>query len=578
MTKEFVKRYLDLLALHKMNVLHWHLTEDQGWRIEIKKYPELTNTGAWRTEADGTRYGGFYTQEDIKEIVAYAQSLHISIIPEIEMPGHSVAAIAAYPHLSCTGDTIPVETQWGVFKDIYCAGQESTFEFLEDVLDEVCELFPSPYIHIGGDESPRYRWENCSKCQKRMRSENLKTEAQLQSWFNERIANYLKSKNKIIIGWDEILEGGIPSSAVIQSWRGTEGGEHAVKSFHKAIMSPTSHCYFDYPIEKIDLQKVYSFNPIPSSLETFEANLIIGGECNMWSEHTPQEVVDQFVFPRILGLSEVLWTYPKQRDFKEFYSRVDAHLNRLDLLGVNYGFPSYPAQFNFVFDSISQTLSANLVETMSGVDLSYRLVKNGEGRQVDWEKWKGPITISSDVRIESIAKWRGREFEPKMYRDISVHKGLGKKIDLSYTPSSSYTGGGNDALGDGILGGNNFRNGLWQAVQGQDMEVTFDLGSSTPIREITSHWFHYANAWIFRPESVEFYVSEDGKKWQKLSVKEASIPENDMEEKAIEVSSGNISASGRFIKVKGINNGPCPDWHDAPGAASWLFCDEIVIR
>jgi hexosaminidase len=577
MSKEFVLRYLDLLALHKMNVLHWHLTEDQGWRIEIKKYPELTKTGAWRTEADGSRYGGYYTQEDIKEIVAYAQSLHITIIPEIEMPGHSVAAIAAYPHLSCTGDTIPVETEWGVFKDIYCAGQETTFEFLEDVLDEVCELFPSPYIHIGGDESPRFRWENCDKCQKRMRVENLKSEAELQSWFNERVANYLKSKNKIIIGWDEILEGGIPSTAVIQSWRGMEGGEHAALSGHKAVMSPTSHCYFDYPIEKIDLQKVYSFNPIPPSLETKDANLIIGGECNMWSEHTPQEVVDQYLFPRILALCEVLWTYPDSPDFNEFYSRVDNHLNRLDILGVNYGFPSYPAAFSFVFDPVKQSISANLLESMKDVQLSYRLMQSD--KQIgDWKIWSGPIDMTTDLRIESKAKWRGRDFEPKMSRDISIHKGLGHKPILSYTPSPYYTGGGNNALADGVLGGNNFRNGLWQAVLGEDMEITFDLEKETSIQEISSNWYHYANAWIFRPKALEFYISHDGEKWEKIAKVESQIPDTDSEEKSITFNSGEINVHTRFIKVRAINNGPCPKWHDAPGEPSWLFCDEIIIR
>jgi len=237
MTKEFVKRYIDLLAYHKMNIFHWHLTEDQGWRIEIKKYPKLTSVGAWRTEADGTVYGGFYTQEDIKEVVAYAAERFVNVVPEIEMPGHSVAALAAYPQLSCTGGPFKVETNWGVFKDIYCVGNDSTFIFMQDVLDEVVALFPFKYIHIGGDEAPKYRWENCPKCQKRQKVEKLAHVEELQRYFISRIARYLETKNRSIIGWDEILEGGIPDLATVQSWRGYEGAHTAALAGVNAIVS-----------------------------------------------------------------------------------------------------------------------------------------------------------------------------------------------------------------------------------------------------------------------------------------------------------------------------------------------------
>ena len=284
MSIDFVKRYIDLLAYHKMNVLHWHLTEDQGWRIEIDKYPKLTDVGAWRKEKDGTIYGGFYTKEQIKNVVDYAYKRGVNIVPEIELPGHSVAALAAYPEYSCTGGPFEVEKDWGVFKDIYCAGNDSTFVFLENVLDEIIELFPSKYIHIGGDEAPKYRWENCIKCKKRIQDENIQDTHELQSYFIQRIENYISGKGKKLIGWDEILEGGLANDATVQSWRGFEGALEAVKTGHDAIVSPTSHAYFDYDLDAIDLKKVYNFDPIPAGVPSDKEKHIIGGECNMWTE------------------------------------------------------------------------------------------------------------------------------------------------------------------------------------------------------------------------------------------------------------------------------------------------------
>ena len=276
MTKEFVKRYIDLLAFHKFNTLHWHLTEDQAWRIEIKKYPELTKKGAFRTYDDGSVYGGYYTQEDIKEVVEYAASRFINVVPEIEMPGHSTAAISTYPNLSCTGGPFEVGTFWGIYKDIYCAGNEETFKFLEDVLSEVIELFPSKYIHIGGDEAPKDRWKNCLKCQARIKSENLKDEHELQSYFVKRMEKFINSKGKQIIGWDEILEGGLAPEATVQSWRGVKGAIDAAKQGHDVIVSPTSHCYFDYPVDVTDMQKVYLFDPVPAELTVDEIKHVLG--------------------------------------------------------------------------------------------------------------------------------------------------------------------------------------------------------------------------------------------------------------------------------------------------------------
>jgi hexosaminidase len=348
MTKDFVKRYIDLLAYHKMNVLHWHLTDDQGWRIEIKKYPKLTEIGAWRGKGK-ERYGGFYTQEDVREIVAYAKSRYVTIVPEIEMPGHSLAALASHPELSCTGGPFSVGTQWGVFDDVYCAGSDSTFEFLQEVLSEVIALFPSEYIHIGGDECPKVRWEKCPRCQARLKAEGLKDERELQSYFIHRIEKFLNDKGRRLIGWDEILEGGLAPNATVQSWRGMDGAVTAAKSGHGVIASPTSHCYLDYAQEEapgemlimgfLPIETVYSFEPTPAGLTPEQALHVLGAEGNIWTEHAPQARVDHQVFPRLCALAEVTWSPKAARKWDDFDRRMRVHYRRLDAMGVTYFIP-----------------------------------------------------------------------------------------------------------------------------------------------------------------------------------------------------------------------------------------------
>lgn len=334
-----IKRTIDLLALHKMNRLHWHLTEDQGWRLEIKRYPALTEIGAWRINKDGKRYGGFYTQEEVREIVAYAAARHITVVPEIEMPGHSVAALASYPELGCTGGPYTVANEWGVFEDVYCAGNETVFTFIENVLDEVMMLFPSQYIHIGGDECPKERWKKCPRCQARIKAENLKDEHELQSYFIKRIDAYLTSKGRQLIGWDEILEGGLAPNAIVQSWRGVKGGIAAASQGHDVIMSPTSHCYLDYSYAGIPLEKAYSFEPVPEELTPEQTRHILGLEGNLWSERVPnQDRLDFQVYPRLCALAEVAWSPKELRDWGNFSKRMEVHFRRLDILGVKYGY------------------------------------------------------------------------------------------------------------------------------------------------------------------------------------------------------------------------------------------------
>ena len=354
---EFIKKYIDLLAFYKFNTFHWHLTEDQGWRIEIKKYPKLNEIGSWRKETlvghggktpftyDGVPYGGYYTQNEVKEIVAYAQKRMITVIPEIEMPGHSLAALASYPELGCTGGPYEVATKWGVFEDIYCT-KEETFDFLENVLVEIIELFPSEYIHIGGDEAPKTRWIECVKCQNTINREGLKDEKELQSYFIQRMEKFLNKYDKNIIGWDEILEGGLAPNATVMSWRGTEGGIEAAKMNHDAVMTPGSHCYFDHyqanpksePLAiggYTTLEKVYSYDPIPLDLSEIDSEHILGAQGNVWTEYMiSPEHVEYMILPRMAALSEVVWTGNK--DWIYFQKRITDHFKIYEILGYNY--------------------------------------------------------------------------------------------------------------------------------------------------------------------------------------------------------------------------------------------------
>jgi len=356
-----IKRYIDMLALHKMNTFHWHLTEDQGWRIEIKKYPRLTQIGAYRKETvlgqqkktnnifDGKPYGGFYTQDEVRDIVKYAGSKFITVIPEIEMPGHGIAALTSYPELSCTGGPFEVRKLWGVEDDVFCAGNEHVFTFLQDVLTEVMDLFPSKYIHIGGDLCHNKRWDKFTKCQKRMKDEGLKNEMELQSYFIRRIEKFVSSKGRNIIGWDEILEGGLAPGATVMSWRGEEGGIEAAKSGHNVIMTPGKYTYFCYyQSEKHDgqplalggyvpLELVYGYNPTPKVLSAQEQKHILGLQGCLWSEQiqTP-EILEFMAFPRTFAIAETGWTPESKKNFESFVSRLKVLNKRYDALGITY--------------------------------------------------------------------------------------------------------------------------------------------------------------------------------------------------------------------------------------------------
>jgi hexosaminidase len=358
MPKDFILKYLDYMALHKLNTFHWHLTEDQGWRIEIKKYPRLTEAGSIRKETlvghfgsrsyDGTPTGGFYTQEDVKEIVAYASDRFITVVPEIEMPGHALGALTAYPELGCTGGPYEVATTWGVFDDVYCGGKEETYTFLQDVLTELIPLFPGEYFHIGGDECPKTRWEKCPLCKQKMKDEALRSERELQGYFVQRMGKFLNENGKKLIGWDQILEDGLAPNAAVMAWRGEQGGISAARERHFVVMSPGEYCYLDHyqadpksePLAVggyLPLRKVYGYEPVPAALTEDEAKYVLGAQGNVWTEYMKSpEQVEYMVFPRAAALAEVVWSPKGSRDFENFKGRLTRLAKLYDILGINY--------------------------------------------------------------------------------------------------------------------------------------------------------------------------------------------------------------------------------------------------
>jgi hexosaminidase len=572
---DVIKKYIDLLAFYKMNVFHWHLTEDQGWRIEIDRYPKLTEIGAYRTEEDGSIYGGFYTKKQIKEVVAYAAERHITVIPEIELPGHSQAALASYPQLSCTGDAIAVANKWGVFKDIYCAGNEYTFEFLENVLTEVLELFPSEYIHIGGDEAPKSRWESCPKCQLRIENENLNDEHELQSYFINRIEKFLNDNNRKIIGWDEILEGGLSPTATVQSWRGEQGAIVAANNNQYAIMSPTSHCYFDYDIASIDLEKVYNFNPIPSTLSEDKHKYILGGECNLWSEHIPDEMnLDSKVFPRLFAMTEVLWSYPKERNFDTFYNRVQMHYKVLENKNTNYGLEFIPLEINS--NLINKRVEVSISPKTNEFSAKYRFVC--DSCDTTFIPFSNKINLDKSGTLEVKPIKNGKNYGEIITQKYALHNALNANVAYKNKYSTYYTANGDKALVDGKIGTTNYKDGNWQGFSGDDIICVVDLGEFQKVNQVKVQFLHRMRSWIMVPKQVELFTSSDGENWD-LSAIYFSKLNPKIEKDTIEtVIFNSASENIRFIKLNAKNLKKLPQWHDAAGSEGWIFIDEIQVK
>ena len=577
MEVEFVEQVIDGLALHKMNTLHWHLTEDQGWRIAIDAYPRLTEVGAWRTEADGSQHGGFYTKDDIRRIVAYAAARHITVIPEIELPGHSRAALAAYPELGCTGEELPVPNDWGVFKDIYCAGDEATFAFLEQVLTEVLELFPSEYIHIGGDEAPKVRWEACAKCQNRIATEHLHDEHELQSYFIGRIGEWLATHGRKLIGWDEILDGGLPDGATVQSWRGLDGARQAIAQGNDAILSPTSHCYLDYPLAATDMEEVYGFAPEDVS---GSPGRLLGGEVNLWSEHAPQHLVESKIYPRASAFAEVMWTPPARRDFTDFLDRLEVHYDRLDGMRVDYGLETVPVVMESQTDPATGTLVAVVEPAMRGVTGIAGFVPTGQDCPSSVAEFGEPMEVEGEGEVWTEVEHRYRVLMDPPRFPVAGHVGLtATRTTIGHDLNPYYPGGGERGLNDGLLGSMDFRDGRWQATSGTDMHLHLHFDAPIEIDSITVRTYRYQNAWIFDPSLIEFMWSTNGSDvWEATEVRPpAPLARNDEQG----IARWSAAVGGRrawAVRVTLKNPGACPAWHDAASEPTWLFADEVVVH
>lgn len=588
----FIKKYIDAIAMLKMNTFHWHLTEDQGWRIEIKKYPKLQEIAAYRNETvighnrdqpqqfDGKRYGGYYTQEEIKDIVAYAQKRFVTIIPEIEMPGHSQAAISAYPELGCTGNQIDVATKWGVFEDIYCT-KEETFEFLEGVLDEVLELFPSTYIHIGGDEAPKTRWQACKECQKRIKDEGLKDEHELQSYFITRMEKYLNSKGRQIIGWDEILEGGLAPNATVMSWRGINGAIEAAKQHHTVILTPGSHCYFDhYQSENEDeplaiggflpLEKVYSFNPIPDELTAEEAQYVLGAQGNVWTEYmADSKYVEYMVFPRILAMSEIDWSAPENKDYDDFVLRVENFHQRLKALDINYA--------NHLYEIQGEVLSENdevsiMLKTFSSNKVIRYTLDDSEPA-IDSPIYEGPVKISESTTIKAAVFDDKGKLGKTFVQNVNLHKAVGKQITLNVEPSPSYPGKGKDGLINAITASNNrFSDKEWLGFAGDDLEITIDFGETIEVNTIETRFFNTHGDWIYAPKEMGFYIMTPS------GIESDVITIENREGSIVNARAAFEKLSAQKITLTVPNFGAIPEGNPGAGSKAWTFIDEIVVN
>ncbi|PTT75068.1 MULTISPECIES: beta-N-acetylhexosaminidase [unclassified Chryseobacterium] len=591
-TVEEVKQYIDYLAMYKLNTFHWHLTDDQGWRIEIKKYPKLTQIGSKRKESmigayvdntfDGKPYGPyFYTQDQIKEVVKYAQERHITIVPEIEMPGHALAALSAYPDLACTKGSFEPATKWGVFDDVFCPKDE-TFTFLENVLDEVIALFPSQYIHIGGDECPKTRWKECPHCQELIKKNNLKDEHGLQSYFIQRIEKYVNSKGRKIIGWDEILEGGLAPNAAVMSWTGIKGGVEAAKSGHFAVMTPGSYCYFDHyqgdPATEPNafggftpLDKVYSYNPIPEELNAEQAKYILGVQANLWTEYILDfKHVQYMIFPRLLALSEVGWGTADPKNYKEFEGRVVNEFRNLDKMGVNYAKSIYNVSGKVISSENGVAYELSTSQNLDGI----RYTVDGTDPSANSQTYKNPVQISKSMTVKSAYFENGKLKSAISSQSFTISKTTGKKITLEEQPSENYSFGGAFTLVDGITGNQKQLGKTWLGFNGKDVVATIDFGQKTQFSEVYFNTLDNKGSWIHFAKSAQIFVSENGTDFK--LIKEIGKEEILSSQGKIKVNAG--SQNSKYIKIKIENAGIIPAGNPGADSKAWLFVDEIGVN
>ena len=572
----FVERFVDLLSRYKLKVLQWHLTDDQGWRLEIPDWPLLTRVGAWRTEADGTRYGGFYTRRDVREVVEYARLRGVTVMPEIEMPGHSVAAIASYPWLGCTGDSIPVANRWGVFPDVYCP-LGNTFGFLDDLLSRVTALFPSRFVHVGGDEVPRDRWKACAACQALMRTEGLKDEEALQGWFTGRIGALLSAHHRRLVGWDEITSAPLPPDAVVEVWRDTATIARVAQQGHDVIAAPGTYTYLDHSPADLTLARAYAFDPAPPSFTPAMAARILGGEAPLWSERITTTNFDLMAFPRLLAVAEALWSRGP-RDLADFRRRLAATGTRLAAAGVAFGPEDRDVlRMTPVYDSVTGRFAMRVAAGVPGVE-------------VRWTRDGAAPTPASPVYADSAAlDTAGTARFQGFYRGEPLGDGRaiteapslarGRPYALAAPPSPRYPGTGPRDLTDGASGSLDFTDGLWQGWQGVDLDATIDLGRNTALAAVEGSFQQTTESWILLPRDFTVWLSDDGATWRQAGTATSDQDPQRMDpflyKAAVTLPAG---TAARWVRVRATNPGPLPAWHPGAGKPSWIFCDEIVVR
>jgi hexosaminidase len=596
--KNYLKETIDALSLLKMNVLHLHLVDDQGWRIEIKKYPKLTDIGAWRVDQEGKpwnsrtlnspdekgTYGGFLTQKELKEVVAYAELKGVEVIPEIEMPAHVSSAIAAYPELACFDNpkqiAVPSGALWPI-TDIYCAGKEHTFEFLEDVLTEVMTVFPSKYIHIGGDEATKTHWKACPYCQKRIKDEHLENVEELQSYFIKRIEKFINSKGKKLIGWDEILEGGLAPDATVMSWRGFKGGLEAAAQGHDVVMTPVSHSYFDYyqgppELEPVaggsvtTVSKVYQFDPVVESMTVEEAKHVLGGQANLWAEHVPTESHSQYmIFPRLTALAETVWSPKSLINWEDFSKRLPSAFERYEYLGINYAKSSFIVTSEMETNLDSKTVSLILHNEYVESDIRYAL--NNEPLNSASKHYTSPIVLDTTTVVKA-SLFKNDSLVGYVFKDtIAFHEAVAHKVDYKTIYHDRYTGSGAFNLTNTLRGTKNFRDGRWQAWLNTPLEVVIDLEIEKPISQVILGSMENQKNGIYYPNFIEVLVSKDGINFESVgSIKNTFAL--DEEPKLKDFKLGFESQNTRFIKVKASIAQNTENTKER-----WLFVDEVLV-
>lgn len=578
---EYVKKTIDLLSLYKMNRLHLHLTDGAGWRIQIDKYPELTTKAAWRSkrnwkewwrgdrlfssEKDPVAYGGYYTKTQARELVAYAQKRGITIIPEIEMPGHADEVLETYPHLKCEN----VTKMTGEF----CIGNDSTFTFMQDVLTELMEIFPSTYLHIGGDEAGKGNWKQCGKCQLRIRQNNLKNEDELQSYAIRRMEKFISSKGRKLLGWDEILEGGLAPGSTVMSWRGERGGIEAARMGHDVIMTPGAYCYFDHyqqdPTTQpeaiggyLPLQKVYSYDPVPAELEKDKQHHVLGAQANVWSEYIPTtEHLDYMIFPRIIALSEVVWSDGSQKNWEDFLSRLYYHYGLLQAKNVNYCRPSDKVDIKPEIDMASGKAVLTLSTEQHQPEIRY--TTDGSDPLPTSVRYEAPFTVTGTQQLRTSIFRNNRAAQRPDTLLIDFHKALGKKVTYN-RKWVSYPAQKELSLVNGYKGSLTYQDGQWQGFT-SDMDVVIDMEQSEPLKDISCTFMQLTGPGVYMPDYIEVFVSNDGKNFSSAGKALNDVPAGDatLRFKTYRVSPVNTSA--RYIRFYAKNH------------RGFLFADEVVV-